>query len=186
MRKLRIIISLLLICIMTLSLVSCESKVSEEEAVSLVKKFVEDSYELNEIFYGKGLSYYESVDGEYSSVYSAVKLDEKYTTSKELKDRTREVFSASYANSIIGYVFSLTPGIYGQSKQPRYSESGGYITVLRDYEVIDITEYDYDTVKIKKIKRKEIKATIMSTENEEVEIVLVLEADGWRLDSATV
>ncbi len=186
MRILKFITSLLLICIMTFTLTSCDSKVSEEEAISLVKRFVEDSYELNDIFYGKGLSYYESEDGEYGSVYSAVKLDEKYITISALKDRTREVFSSSYANSIIGYVFSLTPGIYGQSVQPRYSESGGYITVLRDYEVIDITEYDYDTVEIKKIKRKEIRATIMSTENEVVEIILVKESNGWRLDSATV
>ena len=186
MKKFKAIISLLLICIIGLSLTSCESRVSEEEATVLVKKFIEDSCELNEIFYGKGLSYYENEDGEYSSIYSPVKLDEKYITISALKERTREVFSSSYSNSIIGYVFSLTPGIYGESSKPRYSESGGYITVLRDYEVIEITEYDYDTVKIKKIKRKEIRATVMSTENEEVEIILVKERDGWRLDSATL
>ena len=59
------------------------------------------------------------------------------------------------------------------------------MTVYRDYRVRDITEYDYSTIEIKKIKRKEIKATVVSTENEVVDVVLVLERNGWRLDSVT-
>lgn len=183
MKSLKSLIAVILIAVISLSLVSCEKKVDENEAKELVKNLVSESYDLNEILYGEGLSYleYESQDK-----YAPVEPNEKYLTLFSLKEKMREVYSSSYATSLIDYLFTYHPPVYGEGIFPRYEERGGYIVVLKDYEPKDITEYNYDTIEIKRIKRKEIKATVMSTENEAVEIVLVKESDGWRLDSATL
>lgn len=179
-------ICLILVLVSVLSLVSCNKKVSEEKALALVKEFLEESYELNEIYYGKGIEYQKSEDGEYASVYSPVVRNQPYVTENILRAKTEDVFSASYANAIINYHFSMTQGLVGGGNYPRYfTGSDGFLTVYRDYKVIDITEYDYSTIKIKKIKRKEIKATVVSTEKEVVDVILVLEKNGWRLDSVT-
>ena len=183
MKFIKSLISIILISVMSLSLVSCEKKVEENEAIELVKNLVSESYDLNEILYGKGLSY---TDTNTEDKYAPVNLDEKYLTLFSLKEKMRQVYSSSYATSLIDYLFTYHPGVYGEGIFPRYDERGGYIVVLKDYEADDITEYNYDTIEIKKIKRKEIRATVMSTDNESVEIVLVKELDGWRLDTATV
>ena len=183
MRKIKSLISLILVLVISLSFASCEKRVSEKEATELVKELVKESYELNDILYGEGLSYIET---ESQSKYAPVDMNERYTTLYSLKEKMKEVFSSSYANSLIEYIFSYSPGVYGGGTLPRYEEQGGWIVVLKEYEKREVTEYNYDTVKIEKIKRKEIRATIKSTENEVVEIVLVKELDGWRLDSATV
>ena len=183
MRKIKSLLSLLLVIVMIFSLVSCEKKVEEKDALELVKNLVAESYELNEVLYGKGLTYLEVQDND---KYAPVDPNEKYLTVFSLKEKMREVYSSSYATSLINYLFTYHSGVYGEGIFPRYYERGGYIVVLKDYEAKDITEYNYDTVKIEKIKRKEIKATIMSVDNETVEIMLVKEVNGWRLDSPTV
>lgn len=181
------ILCIILLVSSSFTLVSCDKKVSEIEATMIVEDLVKASYELNEIYYGKGLSYEESIDGEYDSIYSHVSMDEIYLTEDILSIRTKEVFSASYANSIIDYAFNMSLSGVGTGSYQRYiTGSDGLLTVYRDYKVMDITEYDYTTIKIEKIKRKKIIATIQSTENETVDVVIVKELNGWRLDSATV
>ena len=182
------ILCIILLISSSLILTSCNKKVSETEAIMIVEDLVKASYELNEIYYGKGLDYEKSIDGEYDSIYSHVSLDEIYVTQEILSIRTREVFSASYANSIIDYAFNMSlGGVGGSGSYQRYiTGSDGFLTVYRDYKVMDITEYDYTSIKIEKIKRRKITATVMSTENEAVEVVIVKESSGWRLDSATV
>ena len=183
MRKIKSLLSIALVIVMLFSLVSCEKNVEENEAKELVKNLVSESCKLNEILYGEGLPYEENTS---ENKYAPVSIDAEYKTLFSLKEKIRGVFTSSYSNSLIEYIFSYTPGVYGGGTYPRYEEQGGWLVVLKDYNVREITEYDYDTIEIKKIKRKEIKATIKSTENETVEIVLIKEADGWRLDSATV
>lgn len=186
-RAIKILLCLVLILTFVFSLCSCDKKLSETEAKMLVEDMVKASHELNEILYGEGMRYEESLTGEYYSIYSHIAMDQPYLTEHSLKVRIQEVFSASYANSIIGYTFTLTQGVVGGKNNPRYfTGSDGYLTVYRDYEKLDITDYDYTTIKIEKIKRSKIVATVTSTENEVVEVTLVKEANGWRVDSATV
>lgn len=185
-KYLKAFICLILISVFSLSFISCNKKVTEDEAIKLVKEFLTESYELNEIYYGKGIDYEKNEDGVYDNIYSPVLKNQPYTTEAILRAKTEDVFSASLASSIIGYHFNLTQGIAGGANYPRYfTGSNGFLTVYRDYRVRDITEYDYSTIEIKKIKGKEIKATVVSTENEVVDVVLVLERNGWRLDSVT-
>ncbi len=169
-------------------LVSCDKKVSEAEAIMIVEDLVKASYRLNEIFYGEGLPYIEDPDGQYDSIYSPVLPEQLIVTEEILRIETKKVFTASYANSILEHAFNMSKGgVSGSGSYQRYVPmSDGYLTVMRDYKVIDITEYDYTSINIEKIKRKKIYANITSNKGVLVEIVILKEENGWRLDSATV
>lgn len=186
------IISFILVVILlitsSLSLVSCEKKVSETEAIMIVEDLVKASYYLNEIFYGKGLPYIEDPDGVYDSIYSPVLPEQLIVTEEILRLETKKVFTASYANSILEHALNMSKGgLSGSGSYQRYVPmSDGYLTVMRDYDVIDITEYDYTSINIEKIKRKKIYANITSNKGVLVEVVVIKEENGWRLDSATV
>ncbi|MBQ8393261.1 MAG: hypothetical protein IJX51_05755 [Clostridia bacterium] len=186
--KKRIIFILLAIALIVggvMLIIEFTTRPEEEEALVIVEDLVKASCELNEIYYGKGLNYDDSMI--YQSVYRQVDLNEKYKTVDILSARTKEVFTASYANSLIQYHLNPSVGGTGGLTKSRYIEdSTGLIAVYKDYESIEITQYKYDTIKIDSIRSKRIVATIMSTEGEEVEVVIRKETDGWRLDSATV
>ena len=187
MRKIKSLLSLAMVIVMLFSLVSCEKKVEENEAKVLVKNLVSESCKLNEILYGKGMEYEKSEDGKYSTIYSRVKDDAPFKTRKELEKEIKEVFTAAYANSLVSHAFTLTTGLFGENSYPRYQEgSDKVLTVMRDYQAREITQYNFDTIKIEKCRKNKIVATILSTENELVEIYLIREVNGWRLDSATV
>ena len=187
MKKLtKILLCLIMIFTLTFPLISCGG-MEEADAKALVTEIVKRSVNLNEILYGKGMEYEESADGNYSTIYSRVKDTAPFKTRKELEKEIKEVFTAAYANSLVSHAFTLTTGLFGENSYPRYQEgSDKVLTVMRDYSAREITQYDYSTIKIEKCKKNKIVATILSTENEVVEIYLIKELNGWRLDSATV
>lgn len=182
----KILLCLIMIFTLTFPLVSCGG-MEEAEAKVLVEEIVKRSVTLNDILYGKGMEYEESEDGKYSTIYSRVKDSAPFKTKKELEKEIKEVFTAAYANSLVSHAFTLTTGLFGDNSYPRYQEgSDKVLTVMRDYEAREITQYNFDTIKIEKCRKNKIIATILSTENELVEIYLIKEVNGWRLDSATV
>ena len=154
----------------------------------IVEDLVKASYELNEIYYGKGLDYEKSPDGEYTSIYSHVSMDELYVTEDILKIRTKEVFTASYASSIIDWAFNMSVGgVSGSGSYQRYlTGSDGLLTVYRDYKVMNVSKYDYTSINIEKIKRKKIYANITTNKGVLVRLVILKEDNGWRLDCPTV
>ncbi|MBE6673909.1 MAG: hypothetical protein E7596_02245 [Ruminococcaceae bacterium] len=180
-------ISFILIAIMAIGMVGCE-KPSDEEAVSLVKDLVSRSYELNVIYYGEGLKYKDS--GNPNDIYMVVFEQEKYILKSQLTKATREVFSESFATSIIDMSFNgIQSSINQNSVQPRYMTQidDDLLFVNRTYEpVVDkIAEYNYDTIEILKISRRFIEAEIKTTTGELVTVILIKEDNGWRLDSGT-
>ena len=182
----KILLCLIMIFTLTFPLISCGG-MEEAEAKVLVEEIVKRSVNLNEILYGKGMEYEKSEDGKYSTIYSRVKDDAPFKTRKELEKEIKEVFTAAYANSLVSHAFTLTTGLFGENSYPRYQEgSDKVLTVMRDYKAREITQYNFDTIKIEKCRKNKIVATILSTENELVEIYLIREVNGWRLDSATV
>ena len=83
------ILVVILLITLSLSLVSCEKKVSETEAIMIVEDLVKASYYLNEIFYGKGLPYIEDPDGVYDSIYSPVLPEQLIVTEEILRLETK-------------------------------------------------------------------------------------------------
>ena len=70
----------------------------------------------------------------------------------------------------------------------RYIEFDGHLHIRRDIDVIDIAKYDFSTTVIEKCSKRFIRAKIKTSnfeKNDYVEIVLINEDNGWRIDSAT-
>ena len=180
---------IMLIAILAISIIGC-GKVSENEAHEIIKSLITDAYELNEIYYGDGIVYKDS--GNPNDLYMEAYENEKYALKNKLVERTYEVFSETYAESLIGLAFGGVQSEINQgSIQPRYmtldDDPKGWIFVNTDYEplVKEVARYDFTTISIIKISRRFIEATIKTTKNEEVKVTMVNEGRGWRLDSAT-
>lgn len=179
------IISVILIVIFAVSITGCKS-VSDSEAKAIFNTLVKESYELNVIYFGEGLKP-QATDED--SLYIPVQGSENYTAKLPLVERTREIFSTDYASDIIRTAFEGESGVLGSSAvYARYIEYEGYLSVRRDIEGIEVAKYDYSTTEIIKNSRRFIIAKIKTTnleKNEYVEITLINEDDGWRIDSAT-
>ena len=181
------IISILLTVIMAVGMVGC-GKVSEDEAISLVKDLVSRSYDLNVVYYGEGIKYRET--GNSNSIYMPALETEKYMLKSVLMKETNLVFSETLAISLIEMSFNgIASEINQNAVQSRYLVYGDddLIHVNKNYEpVVDkVTSYKYDNIEITKISRRFIEATVYTTENEAVEVTLIKESNGWRLDSVT-
>lgn len=179
--------SLILIVIFTISIAGCTSKVSEEEAKAIFNTIVKESYELNVIYFGEGLK--PQIPEDENDLYVPVQGSENYTAKLPLVERTREIFSTDYASDIIKTAFEGEIGAIGSSAiYARYIEYDGYLSVRRNIKGVEVAKYDYTTTEIIKISSRFIVAKIKTNnleKNEYVEITLINEEDGWRIDSAT-
>ena len=180
------IILITLIAIMAASVVGCKS-VSDETAIHIVNGLVEKSYELNVIYFGEGLK--PQAHNNESDLYIPVAGSSNYTAKLPLMERTREIFSSEYASSIIKTAFEGEEGAIGTTAiYARYIEFEGYLSVRRDIEGIEVAKYDFTTTKIIKNSKRFIVAEIKTTNTDNpqyVEITLINEENGWRIDSAT-
>lgn len=188
-KAIKVISLIMLIATLAISVIGC-GKVSEDEALTIIEGLIKDAYELNEVYYGKGISYKNS--GNPNDLYMPTYENDKFALKNKLVKRTYEVFSQSYAESLISLAFGGAQSEINQgSIQPRYitldDDPQGWILVNTDYEplVKKVAEYDFTTINIIKISRRFIEATIKTTENDEVKVTIVKEEMGWRLDSAT-
>ncbi len=179
------VMSVILIVIFAISIIGCKS-VRDSEAKAIFNTLVKESYELNVIYFGDGLEPQVSED---DSLYLPVSGSENYTAKLPLVERTREIFSSDYASDVIKTAFEGEMGAVGSTAvYARYIEYEGYLSVRRDIEGIEIAKYDYSTTEIIKNSSRFIIAKIKTTnleKNEYVEITLINEENGWRIDSAT-
>lgn len=187
--------SIILIAILAVSMVGCGGP-EEAEAKAIVKDLVESSLELNEIYFGKkGLNYRDS--GNPAETYLPVLETEKYVFKSKLVEATYKVFCEDYADSIIKMAFSGAQSEINQnSVKSRFMLIGDddWLYINKDYEypIEHFTEYDFSTIKIDYISGSFIDATIEGKrmtdkgyENVTVDISLVNEDNGWRLQDAT-
>ena len=186
-RILRIFLACVLIATTAISTVGC-GKVKENEAISLVKDLVSRSYELNVIYYGEGLSYKDS--GNPNDIYMPVNENEKYVLRSALIKETYNVFSETYALSLVNMSFNGVASEINQNAiQSRYMVRGDddWLYVNKNYESVvdEVAEYNYDTIEITKISKRFIEATIKTTKGSSVDVVLIKEDGEWRLDSVT-
>ena len=183
------IISLVIVVVTLLSslcLTSCKRQ-DEEETKRIVAELVDRSYDLNRIYYGDGLSYDEKFERE--TGYYLVSEKERFQTRFDLETETRAVFSDSISNELIRTYFDGYESL-GVARYARYIEgSDGFISVYKDYDQAienEIYKFDTSVIEIEKNSRNTIVARVLcKTTNQMVEIYLVHEAYGWRLDSPT-
>jgi len=188
MKKLIKITAIMLIAVIAISMVGCKA-VDENGAKLIVKSLIESSYELNEIYYGKGLMPQATDSEDDNSLYIPVAGNENYQSRDELVNRTYEIFSDDLAESMIDMAFNGAQGAIGSTLvMARYIEYYGKLNVRRNIDGIEIAKYDFSTIEIEKNSRRFIRAKIKiknSEKSEYAEITLINEDDGWRLDKNT-
>lgn len=193
-----------LICVFIFGLTGCTKKLTEEEAKSQVATLVDASYELNEIVFGKGLEYIETEEFK-NAKYALVKENEKYNSINDIEKAIDKVFSVEYSMTMKTTAFEGQSGAVDGTKVPeRYIENPQGFLILKNDIVLDgnvsvdgekqeisylgfkVLKYDTSSIEIKKISRRFIEAYITSEGGEQTILVtLILEENGWRIDSPT-
>lgn len=204
--------SLLLIFAMTLlCLLSCGESArtyDEEEVLAAARDLLPAAEKLNEIYYGDGIRPDTDRTEEKQGVYYPARSEDlgKYGifTVEDLREKTRETFTVSYASLLFStklssvsdgdsiFAFSRFYQAYdgtGDEKKETFfmvnSEEKGLLT--------DTLTYLYDTLKVEGAEGSLVYVTIdVIAENEKGEratvplrIGLMEESDGWRIDTPT-
>ena len=167
------------------TLTSC-ARESDEDARRIACDLVERSYNLNVAYYGSGLACDPSHNVE--GGYYAVREDAPFRIKNDLIKETKAVFSERVASDLVSVYIDGTSS-YGQVLFPRYITGyDGYLTVYKEYDYVvkKVTKYDTSTLEITKNRRNVIEATVSTSDySETIEVVLVFEPEGWRIDSPT-
>lgn len=192
----------------SLSLFSCDGgerdrDYNEEELLKEAEKLIKQADLLNEIFYGKGISYDELSASSYGNYKQALIFDlEKYGffSISELKEKAEAVFTKGYSENIFS---TILDSIKDDDDNVRYfaryievreeEEADGVIFVSTTYTPLydGEIEYDYSTLSVYEVKGERItvsvKATITTSDNKvqstNKRITLIEEDLGWRIDS---
>ena len=184
-----------------------------EEIYDRVVELIESSYEINDIFYGQGLPYYDRELPVYKEIYSdytklgyvehynIVSNQAKFRSISGIKYAAEQVYSLALLESSVypaafeGVVISdAITGVH--SSDARYLESNDDLYILMEEENTHHPArlvYDYATMKIVKPSNNErVLVSITAWEEHTPElklqtrISLVLQNGLWMLDSLTV
>ena len=208
--KNRMFFLIIVVILCALCLFSCKSKnrdYDEEEVISAAENLIKKSEILNEIYYGHGIGYIMDESKANGYYYEADPTSVKtfnVETIEDIKKLTRECYSVSLANSIMSTKLS--------SVSDEDDNIIGYARYYQKYEVLDenkpecimvyknadvnLTDkltYDYGTIYVSRVSGEEVfvKITVNvktddgKEQTKELEISLIEEESGWRLNSPT-
>ena len=181
---------------------SCSSEdLTDDEVREIAGPLIEQSYEINEIFFGKGLPHEEDAEGPLDETQYDVKpvkylvvLSDKYISIDSLKDAAREVYTEGYLDSVFDTAFNGVRDSNGEIVQyARYFESFfENLKIRSDVEEDNIVvgrTYDVSTLKITDQAENYVFFTVESCidgeDAGEIELSIKDEGNGWRLDSPT-
>lgn len=208
----RLICVLLAIVCALPALASCKKPPAIETVKDELVALIEGAYEINEIFFGKGL---ETVDDELIdnpiNGYEYVVENIKYLTTTSIKLAAEEIYTTEFLAGVYLTAFEgYADGDVG-IVAARFLDEGGYLLQEKNIEsqLNGIKKYDYSTMKIVRpstqdLLNVEIVCWLEGVENAEqyenlpgqmgqlmkgervtVTLCFVLTADGWRLDTPT-
>jgi len=210
----KIFTAVLILVGVLLGCVGCAGRAPNlEQIYDRVVALIEDSYELNEIFYGKGLPYcdrnlpiYESMYRDYTKLgytkdYHIVSTQARYHTVEEIKQAAAKVYSSALLESSVypsmfdGLVQS-TPGSTSKYLPARYIQDNTdlYILIEDEGEKHPIPLiYDYASMEIiRPSNASRVSISINAWEEGkpdrviEMKLFLVMENGVWLLDKLTV
>jgi hypothetical protein len=211
MKKIVVTVLTVLMLISLIPTVSgCASVPAVEEIYDRVVFLVEESYELNALFYGCGLPVWEE-DSEYvdfmhlyyglnsAQSYEMITQNAKFYSVDEIKQAAEKVYSKDYLNDVLyktafdGYAIEDGAGgaVVGVS---RYYENEGYFWQAKNHKIFytAMRIYDYSTMQVHALGRGDACVVTMDSwledtpeKVENVEIPLVLQDGKWFLDNFT-
>lgn len=174
----KIALLLALTLILASFLCSCGGNMTEDDVKKELERLLPLSYELNEIFWGKGLEYQniESADR-----YLPVKDDCPYKNTQQILDKAAEVFSAEYLAIIKDAIFTDSEDI-----DPRYMDVNGVLKADKTKTGFDIKgNVLIETSSIKKQTGASVTVTAEYEDGGNIEITLVLRDGKWYLNGPT-
>ena len=195
------ILSFLLTAVMLFSLASCGgSGLSDDEIRDIYADLIEQSYILNDVFYGDGLPFTNDPEtmaalaGASSRFsYMPVDKDSPLKSEAEIREATLAVFTKSMCDHLFTLAFEgMSTDDEKTVVYARYIEMEDILTVRIDLadEALPLGRvYDMDTMDILNQSGNRIVASFATSVDGEpsvnVKLTLVRTADGWRLDSPT-
>ena len=194
------VISLILAMTLIFLLVSCGEKnrsYDEAEVKAAAESLILMSKQINDICWGAGIPYYEDDNYANGQYYPAdpVYLDKiGVSTVDDILEMVVNVFSEGYSVSIYGSTFSSMAGENGMVGYTRYYQGNDCIMVYTKYNPLLCDEVEYITSSIEVIGSKgesvivrvPIKVTRDGmTQEKTIDVSLVEEGNGWRIDSPT-
>ena len=187
--------------------VSCSKnrKYDETEVITAATDLIKKSDKLNDIYYGRGIEYIKDESSGNGAYYPADYASlQKFgiETVNDIKNLTFECFTEEYSDLIIKTKLSSVSDDEGIQEYSRYyqkynalDESEECIMVNKNATVYltDTVIYDYSSLHVSRVKKEEvfvkISATVITddgkTQVQEVEISLLEEESGWRINSPT-
>ena len=197
MKSIRRLLALLLASLTVfLTFTSCDRDYDEAEVRAAAESLIRKSDILEDIIFGKGLDYHLEGIGSYKQVSEkSIKehselLGESFTSLESLKNVLGKVYTAGYRRDIISA--ALSGDINGYT---RYYQDGEKLMIYTDFKVkkTDDIEYHYDTIKVADVDGEKITVSIDititnsegKTQRRNIEVDLLEEAGGWRLDTPT-
>ena len=192
-------LSAILILTLIVSLLSCGEKdrdYDEYDVKIAAETLIKKSRSLNEVYWGRGIGYYEDdnyADGYYLPADPVSLYELGFETLDQLKEKTGEVFSKKYCEAIFDstFVSDADAGTFVTKRYYQgidcimvYSKANVFLTdkVTYLYDTITVTGSSGETVFVKikvKVERGEL------SQERDIEIGLVEEEAGWRIDTPT-
>ncbi len=172
------IISLVLLLVLCLSLSSCGGNMTDELARAELERLLPTSYEMNEIFWGKGLP---TVENSSTDRYKTVKDESGYENVDEILRKASTVFSEDYLKSIEEAVF-----VGNEESFPRYKEINGILKADTQNKGFDIKgNIVIESARIKKQNRAMMIIEADYADGGKAELSLILQNGKWYLNSPT-
>ena len=191
----RWIASILLCSLLFMAVSGCSaSSVPDEEIAAAAEALIADSVEINVIYFGAGLPSVKKDSAEALAFtnYSYLPVDPStgYASINDIKAATKKVYSASYCEYLFTLAFSgITEENGTTAAYARYMEHfDGTLAVRREIEGYPVRTYDGPVTVVKNqgtTATVRVQSYVDGKADVEVDVQMVLEKDGWRLDSPT-
>ena len=178
-KKLKKVTAFLCTCLLvTLLFCSCGGNMTDESVRLELERLLPLSYELNDIFWGKGLPAEVSPS---SNRYLPVANDCPYQDIDSILAKTTEVFSKEYVEIVKDAVFTDSDDI-----DPRYIMVDGKLLVDKKNEGFNIVgNIVISSAVIKKQNRGMVVVSASYEDGGKTELTLVLQDGKWYLNSST-
>lgn len=199
--------AVLLLSSVLLSLISCnpDRSYDEGEVLSAASQLIKQSEILNTVYYGNGISYREAgyTNGAYSEADSFHLFALGFDTVEELKRLTEKTYTVGYSLQLYSTVLTsitdddnlYTMARYYQQFDPDDPTKPICIMVYREYDHIfeDKLTYDYSTLRVSGVKGEKVYVTLNAEveskkgdkQTVEIDVSLIEEESGWRIDGPT-
>lgn len=178
-KTVRKITALLCICLLVMPFFcSCGGSMTDETVKAELERLLPQSYELNEIFWGKGLPYEVSSS---SNRYLPVSGDCPYKDTDSILAKASEIFSKEYVEIIKDAVFTDSDDI-----DPRYLMVDGKLLADKNNKGFNIQgNIVIDSAVIKKQNRGMVVVSVSYEDGGKTDVTLVLQDGKWYLNSPT-